>query len=173
VSATGIARPNSGGFEAAPDGLIPLRGNWQFITGANPSVVLTAPIIYALVIPFMLLDLAVSIYQAICFPVNGIVKVRRAEYLLFDRSSLPYLNAIQKLSCFYCSYANGLLAYVEEIAARTEEHFCPIQHASIPLHLHSRYRNFVPYGDARAYFRYESNLVPAMPIQRHTIAERA
>jgi len=80
-------------------------------------------------IPFLLLDLAVTTYQAICFPVYRISKLQRADYLVFDRGRLQYLNAIEKLGCVYCSYANGLLAYVVEIAARTEQHFCPIKHA--------------------------------------------
>jgi hypothetical protein len=51
-------------------------------------VVLTAPIIYSVIIPFVLLDLFVSIYQAVCFPVYGIEKVRRADYITFDRKHL-------------------------------------------------------------------------------------
>jgi hypothetical protein len=64
---------------------------------------------------------------------------------------LAYLNAIEKVGCVYCSYANGLLAYIAEIAARTEQRFCPIRHAHSPAQLHSRYSHFLPYGDARAY----------------------
>ena len=96
---------------------------------------------------FLLLDLAVTVYQAVCFPVYGIPKVARGEYLVFDRGSLRYLNVIEKIGCVYCSYANGLLAYVVEIAARTEQHFCPIKHARKLLRPHSHYANFVPYGD--------------------------
>lgn len=63
----------------------------------------------------------------------------------------PILNAIEKLGCIYCSYANGLLAYIAEIAARTEQHFCPIKHAQHVVRPHSLYTHFLPYGDARAY----------------------
>jgi hypothetical protein len=71
---------------------------------------------------------------------------------------LAYLNAIEKVGCVYCSYANGLLAYIAEIAARTEQHFCPIKHARSGARPHSRYSHFLPYGDARAY-RARSELV--------------
>jgi hypothetical protein len=33
---------------------------------------------------------------------------------------LAYLNTIEKVGCIYCSYANGLLGLITEIAARTE-----------------------------------------------------
>ena len=100
---------------------------------------------------FLLLDAAVEIYQLVCFPIYGIPKVHRQDYLVFDRGRLAYLNTIEKIGCVYCSYANGLLAMVAEIAARTEQHFCPIKHAHRMLQTHSRYGKFLPYGDARAY----------------------
>src|SRR5579872_4021846 len=89
---------------------------WAYLRGVHPLVILTSPIIYLCAIPFFALDLAVTIYQAICFPVYGIAKVRRQDYLVFDRGRLAYLNAIEKVGCVYCSYANGLLAYIVEIA---------------------------------------------------------
>jgi hypothetical protein len=51
----------------------------------------------------------------------------------------------------YCSYGNGLLAYVVEIAGRTEQHWCPIKHARRVQHTHDRYSHFLPYGDGKAY----------------------
>jgi hypothetical protein len=33
--------------------------------------IITAPVIYSLIIPFSLLDLFVTVYQRICFPVYG------------------------------------------------------------------------------------------------------
>ena len=33
------------------------------------------------------------------------------------------------INCIYRSYANGLCSYVTEVAARTEQHWCPIKHA--------------------------------------------
>jgi hypothetical protein len=114
-------------------------------------VILTAPFIYACIIPFLLLDLFVSVYQAVCFPVYGIPKARRMDYMAIDRNKLRYLNALEGLNCMYCSYANGLLAYVVEIAGRTEQHWCPIKHARRVQRVHDRYSHFLPYGDASAY----------------------
>ena len=50
-----------------------------YLFGADPLVVLTAPVIYAGIIPFLLLDLFVSVFQAVCFPIYGIAKVKRAH----------------------------------------------------------------------------------------------
>ncbi len=124
---------------------------WDHVRTARLLVILSVPLIYACAIPFLLLDLSVAIYQFVCFPIYGIPKVRRRDYLVFDRGRLAYLNAIEKVGCVYCSYANGLLAYITEIAARTEQRFCPIQHARPPAPPHSRYAHFLPYGDARTY----------------------
>jgi hypothetical protein len=64
---------------------------------------------------------------------------------------LAYLNFIEKFHCTYCAYGNGLIAYVSEIVARTEEYFCPIKHARKVLASHSRYARFLAYGDADEY----------------------
>jgi hypothetical protein len=136
---------------------------WPYLRGVHPLVLLTAPVIYACSIPFLLLDLAVALYQAVCFPVYGISKVPRQNYLVFDRGRLAYLNPIEKLGCVYCSYANGLLAYVVEVAARTEQHFCPIKHARRVIRPHSHYANFIPYGDPRAYRELIDRIAPAPP----------
>ncbi len=123
----------------------------RYILGARPAMILTAPAIYGLIIPLVLLDLFVAVYQAACFPVYGIPRVRRRDYLAFDRGQLAYLNGLEKLNCEYCAYANGLLAYVREVASRTEEYWCPIKHARRVLGVHPRYGSFVDYDDAEAY----------------------
>lgn len=96
---------------------------------ATPMVVLTAPVIYGLIVPFALLDLCVTVYQSVCFRAYGIPRVRRADFIRIDRHHLQYLNALQKLNCVYCGYCNGLIAYIAEVAGRTEAYWCPIKHA--------------------------------------------
>ncbi len=124
---------------------------WRYIRGSRLFAALTSPFIYACIIPFAMLDLFISVYQAVCFPVYGVPKVRRADYVILDRKKLRYLNILESLNCTYCSYGNGVLAYVVEVAARTEQHWCPIKHAQRIRSPHSRYSRFLPYGDASAY----------------------
>lgn len=112
---------------------------------------LTAPVIYSLIVPLAALDLWVSLYQWICFPIYGIARVRRRAYFVFDRRKLAYLNAIEKAGCAFCSYANGLLAYVREVAARTEQYWCPIRHARAIPAPHGRYHLFFDYGNGERY----------------------
>jgi hypothetical protein len=123
----------------------------RYVFGAHPLILLTTPVIYALLLPLLLLDLFASAYQAICFRVYGIPRVDRRRYIAFDRRHLSYLNAVEKLNCEYCSYANGIIAYVREIAARTEQFWCPIKHAIRVRDTHGRYARFLDYGDAEAY----------------------
>ncbi|MDO8179991.1 MAG: hypothetical protein Q7T62_17235 [Undibacterium sp.] len=117
----------------------------------RPQNLITGPIIYSMIIPLAFLDLCVSFYQFACFPIYKIAKVRRSDYIVFDRQQLEYLNFIEKFHCTYCAYGNGLIAYVSEIVARTEEYFCPIKHARKVLAAHSRYARFLAYGEADDY----------------------
>jgi hypothetical protein len=143
-------------------------GLLRYLREAHPFNVLTAPVIYTGFIPPLCLDLFVTLYQTICFPVYGIPKARRGDYMVFDRGDLPYLNAMEKFNCFYCSYANGLAGYFREVAARTEQYWCPIKHARRIRNAHQRYPRFFEYGDAESYRKglerlrrqFESNKTP-------------
>ena len=129
--------------------------------------ILTAPVIYVLIIPAIILDITVSLYQAINFRVYRISLVKRSDYIVFDRNYLAYLNILEKINCFYCSYFNGLMGYVSEVAARTEQFWCPIKHAKKIAYRHSRYHKFLSYGDAKA-FREE---LDALRIELENIKE--
>ena len=126
-------------------------GLFRYVTGASILSWLVSPVIYAGIVPLVLLDAFLFAYQAICFPVYRISKVKRSEYVVLDRGDLPYLNPLEKLNCGYCGYANGLMAYGREIAARTEQFFCPIKHARRIIAAHDRYPGFFEYGDAESY----------------------
>ncbi len=123
----------------------------RYVFNADVMHVLLAPVVYSLIIPFVLLDVFVTVYQAVCFPVYGIEKVKRADYLVFDRYHLGYLNLLEKINCAYCSYGNGLLAYAREIAGRTEQYWCPIKHARQVVAAHEGYDRFAEFGDAEAF----------------------
>jgi hypothetical protein len=125
----------------------------RYVLRSRPLMLLTAPLIYSLIVPFVLLDAFVSLYQAVCFRVYGVARVRRRDYFVFDRGHLAYLNAIEKLNCLYCSYANGLIGYVREVSSRTEQYWCPIKHARRVISAHEHYAGFLDYGDAEAYRR--------------------
>lgn len=125
-----------------------------FLREASVLNLLTTPIVYSLLLPLLLLDLWATVYQRACFPVYGVAPVPRRQYFVIDRHELGYLNAIEKANCLYCSYANGVLAYVREIAARTEQYWCPIKHARPMPTAHSRYHLFFDYGDAAGYRRH-------------------
>jgi hypothetical protein len=127
------------------------RGVLRWLVTDRPQNLVTGPIIYFMVIPMVLLDLTVSAYQAFSFPIYRIARVKRADYIVFDRHHLGYLNFYERLHCEYCAYANGLLAYCTEVVARTEQYFCPIKHARKVLGAHGRFREFLEYGEAEDY----------------------
>lgn len=113
--------------------------------------IITAPVIWSCLIPAVIMDAVMSFYQFVCFPVYNIPKVKRGDYILLDRGFLSYLNIMERLNCFYCAYFNGVIGYAREIAARTEQYWCPIKHARRMKGIHSRYKKFLDYGDAEGY----------------------
>jgi len=119
----------------------------------RPQHVITAPFIYALLPILLVLDLLASLYHAVCFPLLGIPKVKRSDFIIFDRQHLAYLNLLEMVNCAYCSYGTGLLAYLTEMISRTEQYWCPIKHARRMLGTHHRQRYFTEYGDAEAWRR--------------------
>lgn len=126
-------------------------GFFRWLVAYRPQNLLTGPIIYGMIVPMAILDFFISFYQAACFPIYRIAKVTRADYFVYDRQHLEYLNFIEKFHCTYCAYGNGLVAYATEILARTEEYFCPIKHARKILGTHAHYARFLEYGDAADY----------------------
>lgn len=126
-------------------------GVFRWFRTVRPQNFLTAPVIYGMIVPLALFDLCISFYQLSCFPIYRITRVRRGDYIVFDHQHLAYLNFIEKADCLYCSYGVGLLAYAQEITARTEQYFCPIKHARKVLGAHARYRHFLAYGEEDQY----------------------
>ena len=112
---------------------------------------ISMPIIWAPLPVIIVLDIVGEIYHHICFPMYGIPKVKRKDYVqIIDRGRLQYLNWFEKLGCMYCGYVNGLSAYAVEIAARTETYWCGIIHEAKPnvrVKQHQIKHNFTKFGD--------------------------
>lgn len=126
-------------------------GFFRWFFGIRPINIITLPIIYAMIVPLLLIDLLVSIYQYSCFPIYKIRLVRRSDYIVIDRHHLRFLNFFERLHCAYCAYGNGVVSYIREVLARTEQYFCPIKHARQVMGTHERYYDFIDYGDADNY----------------------
>ena len=124
---------------------------WKYVWQRSAGELLTAPLIYSMIVPLLLLDGWTALYQAVCFRAYGIPPVRREDHIALDAQHLGYLNWIEKLDCYYCAYANGVLSWIREIAARTEQYWCPIKHALRISDPHHRYWSFLEYGDAEGY----------------------
>jgi len=96
-------------------------------------------VLYSLLLPLMALDLWVTAFQWICFPMYGVPCVSRRRFWVLDRHKLAYLNGIEKANCVFCGYGNGVISYVREVAACTEQYWCPIRHATSIASPHDRY----------------------------------
>jgi len=123
----------------------------QFIKEAPLLHILSAPIVYMMLVPAVILDVLLFVYVSVIFPIYKFPKIKRSDYVVFDRQYLGYLNFIEKLNCVYCSYFNGLLNYTVAVAARSELYFCPIKHAKKIAYTHEHYYDFLPYADATSY----------------------
>ena len=120
---------------------------WRYAIPKNIRHFMSLPFIYMMIFPAVILDIFLTVYHAIAFPLYKIPKVKRSEHIIYDRKFLDYLNVIQKVHCLYCSYVNGLFAYAVEIGARTERYWCPIKAASKLKSPHSWYKDFADYGN--------------------------
>jgi len=103
-------------------------------------------------LPLVILDVFIEIYHQIGFRLCEIELVKRSSYIQIDRPKLKYLKLHDKINCMFCGYANGLIAYVGEIAARTESYWCSIKHAGHegfdePEH----HKDYVQYGDENTF----------------------
>ena len=137
------------------EGRLKIVSSIEYLSSFRLAVVLTLPFIWSMMIPIFLVDVFASMYQSICFPIYEIPKVKRKDYVIMDRYNLFYLDRVEKISCWYCEYFNGVIAYVREMAARTEQYWCPIKHAHSLKEKHSRYDEFFDFGD---YMRYREEL---------------
>lgn len=131
-----------------------LKTRWyRWFADTELRHILSAPFVYAMIIPIVMLDIFLLVYQQSCFRLYRIPRVSRADYVVIDRHRLAYLNLFEKINCVYCGYGNGLFAYAVEIASRTEQYWCPVKHARRVKSTHARYEQFVAYGDGEAYRR--------------------
>lgn len=126
-------------------------GLFHWLRTSELKHILSIPFIYGFIIPVVIFDIGVTVYQAVCFRLYGINRVERSRYIVIDRHRLAYLNIVEKLNCLYCEYVNGLIAYAREVASRTEQYWCPIKHARKMVDTHQRYSDFLDYGDAELY----------------------
>ena len=105
-------------------------GLWALVKRSRPINLITGPIIYSVIVPLLVLDAFVSLYQLLCFPIYKVKPFRRSEFIVFDRQELKYLDWISKFHCTYCAYAVGLIGFVSAVIGATEAYFCPIKHHS-------------------------------------------
>jgi hypothetical protein len=120
---------------------------WKYVFPKNIRHFLSLPFIYMMIVPVIILDVFITVYHCVTFSLYRIPKVKRSDYIIYDRRFLDYLNIVQKVNCLYCSYVNGFFAYALEIAARTERYWCPIKAAHKPKFHHDWYQDFADYGN--------------------------
>jgi hypothetical protein len=76
--------------------------------------------------------------------------------MVADRHHLTYLNFIQKVNCLFCSYGGGVIAYAREIAARTEDFWCPVKNAGKVRTPHHKYYEFLEFGDVEGFKKWQA-----------------
>lgn len=101
-----------------------------------------------MIIPLVIKDLFITFT---CFSIYGIKKSTpiRLHHVWSPSSELFIL--IEKLHRTSCAYGSGMIGYINEIIARTEQYFCPIKYATKLLGRHARYAHFLDFGSAEDY----------------------
>ncbi|MDD2907431.1 MAG: hypothetical protein PHH98_02205 [Candidatus Gracilibacteria bacterium] len=123
----------------------------ESIFSARVREILSMPFIYSMIIPAIILDIFLFMYQNTAIRLYGIPLVKRSDYISFERKELDYLNTIQKVNCLYCSYVNGLFSYAVEVGGRTEKYWCPIKSAKKMRGGHEWQKYFADYGDPEGF----------------------
>lgn len=121
------------------------------IFSARVREILSIPFIYGMIIPALILDIFLFVFQQTAFRLYKIPLVKRRDYIVWDRKHLDYLNPLQKLNCLYCSYVNGIFSFAVEVWGRTEKYWCPIKHARKLKTRHGWQKHFADYGDAEGF----------------------
>lgn len=137
--------------QVVKEGKAKVISSLKYLSSFPVLAVFTIPFIWSMMIPALLVDIFVTIYQSVCFPIYKIPKVKRSDYVVIDRYNLFYLDKVEKINCWYCEYFNGVIGYTREIAARTEQFWCPIKHSKPQIDMHSRYEKFFDFGDYVTY----------------------
>lgn len=112
---------------------------------------LSTPFIWLPLLPIIISDIFLSLFQRVCFPIYGIERVNRSVYILImDRNKLAYLTPLEKIGCMYCGYVNGFFLYAKEVAGLTEKYWCGIKHQERPdfkIQTSQANLNFSAFGD--------------------------
>lgn len=58
---------------------------WRPLTTTNLRQIIAIPFISGMIIPAIFLDICITIYQGIAFSLYRIPKVKRSEYIIYDR----------------------------------------------------------------------------------------
>jgi hypothetical protein len=126
----------------------------EYLNYTNKRVrqILSAPFVWAMIVPLVFLDITLYIYQQVVFYLYDLDYIKRSKYIKIDRHKLEYLDAREKLNCAFCGYGNGIIAYAAAILAQTELYWCGIKHDKssefiAPKH-HSK---FVEYNDKKGF----------------------
>ncbi len=64
------------------------EGVFHYLLSAEIRHLLSIPFIYAMIVPTIVLDLFLTVFQFTAFPLYGIERVRRSDHILFDRKYL-------------------------------------------------------------------------------------
>jgi len=80
-----------------------------------------------------LIDIFIWLFQNIYFRVFEIPLIHRKKYVVLDRYKLWKLTFWQRFNCFYCEYANGVVAFAKAVVNQMELYSCAIKHDHHPL----------------------------------------
>ena len=120
----------------------------DLIKRSRPINLITGPIIYSMIFPLLILDAFVSFYQWSCFPIYGVPKFKRKDFIIFDRQELKYLDWISKFHCTYCAYGVGVVAFVGAVIGATENYFCPIKHKLKKINASQNQNQYIPFDES-------------------------
>lgn len=94
-----------------------------------PFIILANVTITSMLFFIVLMDIVSWCYQEIYFSISGIPKIKRSTYVVMTRHTLQSLTLLQKWSCWYCEYTNGVITWMKALANQTETYSCAIKYS--------------------------------------------
>ena len=68
---------------------------FRWLITDRPQNLITGPIIYAMIIPLVITDIFITFYQLTCFPIYGIKKVKRGDYIILIAKTSTILTLLK------------------------------------------------------------------------------
>ncbi len=82
------------------------------------------PLALAMIVPFAIFDLCISIYHRLAFAICGMKRINRKAQFKLDQKKIALLDRKERFFALLIFYANGVINYAKKIIAESDQYWC-------------------------------------------------